>query len=124
MEKEKEKEDKNIYHLCPIHTPADQGSNPKSSYVPWLGIKLTTFWCAEWHSNQLKHLARIKSSIDCFGGDTPKIKFRINSEELKHRLIQIHKSFNRRNIYTGKTAALPVVASLELSTPSQNPLFL
>ena len=34
------------------------GSNPQPTYVPWLGIEPTTFWCMEWHSNQLSHPAR------------------------------------------------------------------
>ena len=35
-----------------------QGPNLQLRYVPWLGIKPSTFWCVGWCSNQLSHLAR------------------------------------------------------------------
>ena len=34
------------------------GSNSQPKYVSWPGIKLTTFWCMGWCSNQLIHLSR------------------------------------------------------------------
>ena len=36
----------------------DWGSYLQPRYVPWPGIKPTTFWCTGWCSNQLSHLAR------------------------------------------------------------------
>ena len=44
--------------ICP-----DRGLNSQPSYVPWLEIKPTTFWCTGWCSNQLSHLAR---EVNCF----------------------------------------------------------
>ena len=40
---------------------ADRESNLQPRYIPWLGIKLTTFWCTGWSSNQLSHPARAAS---------------------------------------------------------------
>lgn len=51
------------------------------------------------------------------GGKLHKSKFRINSEELTCSLIQMHKSFNWRNLYIWAKQLLPVVASWEESTP-------
>ena len=39
-------------------THPDRGLNPQPIYVPWPGIKPTTFWCTGWHSNQMSHLTK------------------------------------------------------------------
>ena len=45
-------------HMCP-----DWGSNPQPRYMPWLGIKSTTFWCIGWCSNQLSHTNQAFQSV-------------------------------------------------------------
>lgn len=49
-----------------------------------------------------------------------KSSFRINSEELTCSLIQVHKSFNRRNLHTRARQLLPVVPSGKGPHPSQD----
>ena len=58
-------------------------------------------------------------------GKPQKSKFRINSKELTHKLIPIHKSFNRRNLHTRANQLLPVVAGQEVTTPllGQGPFY-
>ena len=46
----------------PPHTP-QQGLNPQSRYVPWLGIKPATFWCVGLCSNQPSHRPRWRSGF-------------------------------------------------------------
>lgn len=52
------------------HTHLDQESNPKPSYVPWRGIKPTTFRCMEWRSNRITQLGLyfFWQKITGFGG--------------------------------------------------------
>ena len=53
LEKGREK-----HWLVASHSRLDWGLNPKTSYVPWLGIEPLTFWCTGQYSNQLNHVSK------------------------------------------------------------------
>ena len=68
-EREREKE---RGHRCERETSSvascvhpDQGLNLQTRYVPWPGIKLPTFLCTGWRSNQLSHSARAILLLVC-----------------------------------------------------------
>ena len=60
--RERERE-RNIDELPLLHAP---WSNQQPEYVPWPGIEPTTFWCAEWRSNQLGHTGQGNSYLSYF----------------------------------------------------------
>lgn len=70
------------------------------SKLPWMLFLMGKDWCS----------CFLYNSCCLLLGESPQSKFKVDSEELTGSIIQIHNSFNRRNLHTQTKQLLPVVA--------------